>query len=395
MRWPFLRSERKAAEQVRIFDWIDNGLTGSVIRVSPEQALGVALVFAARRVIAEDVAKLPAHLKRRDGTGRTIAETEPEHRILSAIGKAPSGTDDGFTAMEWIEAIVADAALPGRGVAHLNRVGGRVVEVTPIPRDRWREERGRWFIAWEPGRWEPVDRADLMVLRGPVLGANVTRYAGSVINLAMHMDKLMLSLARKGGRPNGIVSMDGLAAEQAATFVERMRRWFGPSGDGGLMPVDGVSGLNFHRVSLTPQELETDATWSAISRQIAAAFRVQPSRLMHEMSEQTHASAYQFNIAHVNDTIQPWAKRFRQTFDKDVLGAERATRFYCDLELKGLLQGAPKDRADFLLKLRTMGALSPQGVAELEDLDAAGLSDDPAFPLLTNPNPAKEAQTDA
>jgi hypothetical protein len=34
-----------------------------------------------------------------------------------------------------------------------------------------------------------------------------------------------------------------------------------------------------------------------------------------------------------------------------------------------------------------MGALSPRGVAELEDMNTDGLSDDPAFPLLTNPPP--------
>jgi hypothetical protein len=49
-----------------------------------------------------------------------------------------------------------------------------------------------------------------------------------------------------------------------------------------------------------------------------------------------------------------------------------------------------------MMKLRTMGALSPRQVAALEDLPTDGLSDDPMSPLLTNPpagRSASEGQT--
>lgn len=386
--WPFSRKSVDFSEVLRRID-AASGASSAGISITPDVALGVPAVFAAVRVISEDVAKLPAKLKRRTEGKDPVAAGEPEHRVLSSVGQPASDTGDGFTAMEWIEAVVADAALGGRGVAELNRAGGRVHEVQPVARGAWRHERGVWSLRRDGGTWEVVDRADLFVLRGPQLGRDITRTASDSIALALHLDRFLGSLARKSGRPNGIIWSDAMSSEENATsFAERVKDVFGIGGGGGLLVMDAK--IDMTKLSFSPEELQADVTKKAVIEQIASAFRVQPARLMHEMAATTYASAYQFNIAHVTDTIQPWTKRFRQSFDKDVLG-RRASEFYCDIELKGLLAGSPQERAAFNLAMRTMGALSPRGVAEIEDMDTDGLSSDPAFPLLTNPNPAAAA----
>lgn len=386
--------QKKSAVEARILEAIDSGVPGgaSAIKISAEQALGVMAVFAAVRVISEDVAKLPAKLKRETEDGSETATAEPEHIVLSRIGKPATDEDDGYTAMEWIEAVVAAAALGGRGVVYLNRVGGKVREVVPISRGCWREERGNWRIKWRKDRWEVVDRADLMVLRGPQLGMDVTQTARQAIDLARRLDLMMTGLAKKAGRPNGIISSESLnSQDKAQTFVSRIKNYFGPSGDGGLMPVD-LGPLHYIRLSMTPEELQQNETYSRVVTQIASAYRVQPAHLMHALTEHNNASLYSSNRQHVEVCIQPWTKRFRQTFDKDVLGQDRVTEgFYCDIALQGLLQGDPESRASLYMALRTVGAMSPLTVAKLEDLPTKGVSDDPAFPLLTNPNP-KEAE---
>lgn len=377
---------------VATLEAIDNGGLSSEfdVRMPVKQALMVMAVFAAVRVISEDVAKLPAKLKRKVGDSSVTAEGEPEHVILSRVGKPATGEDDGFTAMEWIEAIVAAAAIDGVGVAWLNRVGGRAREVTPIPRGSWREVNGRWEILWKSG-WAPVDRGELMVLRGPQLGLNVTRQARRAIDLASKLDQMMTSLARKAGRPNGIISVEQLGSvDRAKALIQRIKEYFGPSGEGGVMALD-LGSLHYQRLSLTPEELQQNETYRRAVTQIASAYRVQPARLMHEITDHNNASAYTWNIIHVQDCIQPWTKRFRQTFDKDVLGPELVSKgYYCDVSLQGLLQGAPEERGKLYMALRTVGAMSPLTIAQLEDLPTDGVSDDPAFPLLTNPNPAKE-----
>ena len=389
--------QRKSAVEARILEAIDSGVPGgaTAIKVSAEQALGVMAVFAAVRVISEDVAKLPAKLKRETEEGSETATAEPEHIVLSRIGKPASEEDDGFTAMEWIEAVVAAAALGGIGVVYLNRVGGTVREVVPIKRGCWREERGKWRIKWRKDRWEEVDRADLMVLRGPQLGMDVTQAARQAIDLARRLDLMMTGLAKKAGRPNGIISSESLSSvEKAQTFASRIKNYFGPTGDGGLMPVD-LGELFYTQLSMTPKELQQDETFSRVVCQIASAYRVQPARLMHAITDHNNASAYTWNIIHVQDCILPWVKRFKQTFEKDALGEARVREgYYCDVALQGLLQGSPAERAKLYVSLRTVGAMSPLTVAKLEDLPTKGVSDDPAFPLLTNPKPKKEKDGD-
>jgi len=382
--------------EARILEAIDNGAGGlSGIKISAEQALGVMAVFAARRVISEDVAKLPAKLKRSTDAGTVTASDEPEHIILSRIGKPPTEDDDGFTAMEWIESIVADAAFYGVGVAYMNKVGGKAREAEPVPFGSWREERGRWQIRTKRGSWITVDRSSLMVLRGPKLGENVTQKARHAIDLARKLDLMMTSLAKKGGRANGIISTNALGSdEKAQTFLARIKSYFGSAGEGGLMPID-LGDLHYVRLSLSPEELQQDVTYSRIVTQIGSAYRVQPARLMHAITEHNNASAYTWNIIHVQDCVMPWVKRFKQCFAKDILGEKRVgDGYFCDIAVQGLLQGAPEERGKLYMALRACGSLSPLTIAQLEDLPTAGVSADPAFPMLTNPNPEKE-KTDA
>ncbi len=390
--------QRKSASvEARILEAIDSGVAGgaSSVKVSPEQALGVMAVFAAVRVISEDVAKLPAKLKRETDDGSETARLEPEHIVLSRIGKPATDDDDGYTAMEWIEAVVAEAALHGCGVVYLNRVGGKVREVVPITWLCWRKENKKWHIKWREDKWEGVDRANLMVLRGPQLGLNVTQTARQAIDLARRLDLMMTSLARKAGRPNGIISSESLnSQDKAQTFVDRIKAYFGPSGDGGLMPVD-LGELFYTRLSMTPEELQQNETYARTVTQIASAYRVQPARVMHAITDHNNASAYTWNIIHVQDCIMPWVKRFKQSFEKDALGEQRvAEGYYCDIALQGLLQGSPDERGKLYMALRTVGAMSPLTVAKLEDLPTRSVSDDPAFPLLTNPNPQEEKDGD-
>ncbi|WP_107495636.1 phage portal protein [Thalassobius sp. I31.1] len=389
--WGFL--SRKSSVDARILDAIDEGVSGgfSQMRITPEKALGVVAVFAAVRVISEDVAKLPAKLLLRTDTGDEVAHDAPEHLVLSRLGKPANEYDDGFTSMEWIEAIIASAALHGTGVVHLNRVGGRVREVTPIPHGAWRCDKNKWTVKFQNGQFEKVSREDLMVLRGPQLGLNVTQVARQSIELARRLDAMMLSLARKAGRANGIISSEGLnSKERASTFVSRIKQYFGPSGDGGIMPLD-LGALHYVRLSMTPEELQQDATYSRVITQVAGAYRVQPARLMHALTEHNNASLYASNRTHVEDCVQPWSRRFRLTFDKDVLGTGLIKDGYlCDVALQGLLQGDPEARGKLYMALRTVGAVSPLTVAKFENLPTDKVSDDPAFALLTNPNPKAE-----
>ena len=160
------------------------------------------------------------------------------------------------------------------------------------------------------------------------------------------------------------------------------------------MPVD-LGALNYIRLSMTPEELQQDETYNRVITQIAGAYRVQPARVMHAITEHNNASAYTWNIIHVQDCVMPWVKRFKQTFAKDVLSDEmNAGGYYCDIALQGLLQGAPEERGKLYMSLRTTGAMSPLTIAKLEDLPTAGVSDDPAFPLLTNPNPAEKPESE-
>lgn len=368
--------------------------TKSGIAVSPEVALRVPAVLCAIRVIAEDVAKLDASVVRTEGNRATVATDAPEHRIVSRYGRLAEDGFDGVTATEWKEAVIADAALGGAGCAHLNRVGGRAVELYPLRRGHWREEAlpgGRLrYHAFDGAVWREVDRADLLILRGPILGLNVSHHVREAVGVALALESALAALARKGGRPHGIISSENVSQDQAARFLDRLRETFGPEGQGGLLPLDVK--LELVKLSLSPEEMQLGPSRDFAIEEVARAFRVQPARLMHKLEGQTYASAYQFSVAHVLDTILPWAKRFREAFDMDVVRGREDGRLATRIDFSALLRGSPSERAKYYLDLRNAGAISPADVRAAEGFDFdPRVSDDPRAPLLSNPNPADAA----
>ena len=395
--WPF--GERKAASASNLNDILERLEKGAGNLVSPREAVAVAAVFAAQRVIAEDVAKLPARLRQKTKAGDVTATDRREHLLLSRAGRMPGDGLDGISAQEWIEVIVGEASLHGIGVAWINRLNGKALEIVPLRREQWQREYRDgvgyfWRIRTNDRRdFRPVDRSELLVLRGPLMGTSPLGAVGAAVKVARGLDRMLTTLADRAGRPSGLLVTEAFSSQDAArTFMERIAKRFGPGGEGGLVPVD-VNKAELVRLALTPEELQVDAARKRVVEDVARVFRVQPARLMHEMGGQTYASAYQWNIAHVTDTIQPWVRRLCSAFDLDVLGPGLlAQGYYADIELKGQLRGSPGERADFMLKLRTMGAMSPRQVAALEDLPTDGLSDDPTTPLLTNPPKGSSAQ---
>lgn len=365
--------------------------TKSGVTVSPEVALRVPAVLCAVRVIAEDVAKLDALVVRKEGGRNAVADDAPEHRIISRYGRLAEDGFDGVSATEWKEAVIADAALCGAGCAHLNRVGGRAVELYPLRRGHWREEAlpgGRFrYHAFDGSTWREVGRSDLLILRGPIMGLNVSHHVREAVGVALALESALAALARKGGRPHGIISSGNVSQDQAARFLDRLRETFGPEGQGGLLPLDVE--LELVKLSLSPEEMQLGPSRDFAIEEVARAFRVQPARLMHKLDGQTYASAYQFSVAHVLDTILSWSERLREAFDMDVIRGREGGRLSSRTDFSALLRGSPSERAKYYLDLRNAGAISPADVREAEGFDFdPRVSDDPLAPLLSNPNPA-------
>jgi HK97 family phage portal protein len=104
--------------------------------------------------------------------------------------------------------------------------------------------------------------------------------------------------------------------------------------------------------------------------EICRHMRVIPLMVQHSDKTATYASAEQMFIAHVVHTIAPWATRFEQSAEANLLapGEDVDIRF----NLKSLMRGAAKDRAEYYAKALGSGG-SPAWMTQNEVREDDGL----------------------
>ena len=131
--------------------------------------------------------------------------------------------------------------------------------------------------------------------------------------------------------------------------------------------------------------------------EVCRYMRVHPHKVYSTDKTSTYASAEQFAIQHVVDTLGPWYARIEQSADKHLLTKkERRDGYYFKFNANGLLRGSTKDRSDYFAKALGAGGhpgwMTPDQVRELEEMnpmggDAAKLPPSSAQQAKSEPQP--------
>jgi phage portal protein BeeE len=121
---------------------------------------------------------------------------------------------------------------------------------------------------------------------------------------------------------------------------------------------------------------------------------VLPSKVGFTDKAATYASAEQFAIQHVVDSLGPWYARIEQSADINLLTpAERAQGYYFKFIAAGLLRGALKDQGEYFARALGSGGapawMSQDEVRELVELNPMG-GEAAKLPPRAGAEPAKQ-----
>ena len=324
--------------------------------VSPETAFGVASVFCAVKVISEGIAQMPVRVLQEkydvdQNLVRKIDFSHWAHRLLSV---QPNEFQTPFEFREY----VITAALLDRGfLGVLNRVGGEVREILPLPMGTWtlEKEANSWgyyfqvsYANGETGRFSPDQ---VLYVRGPSLDGlkafSSLQAAREAIGIARSLEKQQANLSKNGGKPSGVLSLEGeLKSETRDRLKSSWEETYGPDGPGGIALLD--RGADFKPITMTGVDSQFLQNRQFQIEEIARAFRVHPMMLMHSNNTTTFASAEQHSRHHIIHTLMPWSNRFEQACNRDILKNDPLRRV--DLDERALLRGDFKDQAEYYTK---------------------------------------------
>lgn len=372
----WFRERKSTPRPLTIEDLLADGFyTGSAksgVAVTWKTALQAATALACARVIAEGLAQVPLKLFESQNQVRTPATGHPLYSLLH------DSPNEWQTSFEFIEQIALHLVLCGNAFVFVNRPLGRVAELLPYEPQQVIVKREGYALSYditiENGQRLNVPASDMWHLRGPSwngwMGLESVRLARETIGLALATEEHGARLFANGATVGGILSTEQTLNEEQRQALRKS--WEARHTGGGNAFKTAVlwGGMKFTPMTAPNDQAQFLETRKFQVEEICRAFRVLPIMVGYSDKTATYASAEQMFLAHVVHTLGPWCRRIEASIAHNLLTEkERQQGYYAKFMLNGLLRGAAKDRAEFYARLYGIGALNPNEIRELEDMN--------------------------
>lgn len=341
--------------------------------VDHDTALTLSALFAAVRLISEDIAKLPWQAYRR--TAENQRERVRNSRVEYLLDQRPNNE---MTAFSFRETLVAWALTWGNGYAEIQRdAGNRPVALWPIGPDRVeckRDDNGIYYeVSNGSGPKSIIGPENIYHLHGlgydGLTGYSVISYAARSVGLGMAADQFGASFFGNNAVLGGYLEHPGKLGE---TAYDRLKDWVnqrkGPNE--AFKPAILEEGMKWTQAGIPPEDAQFIEARKLTVNDMARWFRVPPHKI-GDLERATFSNIEEQSISYVNDTLVSWVTRLEQEAQFKLIGP-RSSADYTKINLKGLLRGSSKDRAEFYREMRNMGVYSVNEIRALEDENSIG-----------------------
>lgn len=325
--------------------------TASGVAVSAEAALRVPAVGSAIRVISEAVACLDVMVK----TAGTEAEVSG-HPVLPLLRDEANGWTSGF---ELIRDLVIDALTDDRGgLAFVNRVGGRPVEIL-------RYRPGTVTVEYDQATGEPsyrinnmpVDARDMIHLRSP-FGRAPLSIAREAIGLSVVLERHASRLFGRGARPSGVLSFPKGMGEEAVKKARAAWRLTHEGEDTGGQTAVLYDGATFAPLTLASTDTQFLENRTFQIYEIARAFRVPPSMLF-ALDRATWSNTEQMGREFLVYCLEPWLKSLEGALRRALLADDERAGLVIRFDRDDLTRADLSTRATVINSLIASRTINP------------------------------------
>ncbi len=346
--------------------------SASGVGVNAVTASRYGAVFACVQARAESIGQLPMNLfQEKSERDKRHAK---DHPLWTLLHSAPH---EGCTAQEFWEYISACLDLRGNAYVFINRVNGKVFELVPLD-PTWVTVRvtASRDIAYEvrvPDAgmklYLPADILHIkrMSLNG-FTGASIVEQARDTIGLGMAMERHGAKFFKNGGAPGGVLKTDQMLTDEQ--FAQLEDSW-----------ADTHGGLdNAHRIAI----LEAGLSWQAVGMplkdvqflegrkfsrsEICGLFRV-PPHLIGDLDRATFSNIEQQGLDFITHGLTPALTRIEQRCNLQLLTPDERKTYFCKFNVKALARGDMAARAAFYNSMLQNGAMSPNDIRDVEDMN--------------------------
>ena len=360
-----------------------NGIDAGVT-VNTDTALRFTAVFAAIKLLSENIAGLPKSVMIRTADGGY--EPAVKHPAYNLLYVRPNAYMDVFTF--WFTLI---AWLLGKGnalavISHDTK--GNPIDLHPVDPDWVTVD----FVNGSKAYVVQVKDPDYSFLDGTYLehemlhfmfftfnglwGVDPIVYNAAAIGAGIAAQKYTADYFRTGGAIKGVLETDqALGDDDYARFMAHYKANAG-NGETPLLEY----GFKYKAVNLSPEASQLIQSKTFSINDIARIYSV-PPHLLAELTHATFSNIEQQNIFFGEYSLRPLCKRLEKQLELKLFTDKERGDYHVKFDLNGLMRGDASARAVFYEKGINAGWMTPNEARELEGMKRLEGLDEPRIPL--------------
>jgi HK97 family phage portal protein len=377
--------------------------TSSGMRVSPDGAMHLPVVFACVRVLAESFAVLPMRLYRVSGSKKTPIR---KHWLLDLLCRRPNKWQTPF---EWREMMQGHLALRGNAFNQIQTDRrGNITALVPLHPDRIKIELlgnsgpdfdYRYRYTDRFGTETIFTREELWHIRGlssdGIIGLNPIELAREAVGLGLSAQDYGARFFQNDAKPGGgWIEFPGNFKDKAArdTFRESFQSAQSGLNRGKVAVLE--YGMKFHELGLTNKDSQFLEARQFQIGDIARLYRI-PPHMVGDLSKATFSNIEQQSLDFVIYTMTPWAERWESSIETNLLLSDDAD-LEVDYDFTRLLRGDQAARSTYYHNGILDGWMTRNQARESENMEPIDGLDEPLMPLNMVPvSRAGQQQADA
>lgn len=353
------------------------------VAVTEDAALRFTAVYAAIKLLSENIAALPKSVKMRVDSGYEEAPAHPAFRLLCV---EPNKYMDVFTF--WFCQL---SRLFGKGdfYAVIERDNaGKPVALHPVDPDWVRVSfangvKGYVVKALDPA-YTFLDRAYLehemvhvmLFTRNGLTGIDPISYNAAAIGRGIATQKFSSEFYKRGGQIKGTLETEQeLGDDQYENFMKH----YNNAAQNFETPLLEY-GIKYKSIGISPVAAQIIQSETMSIDDIARIFCI-PPHLLAELTHATFSNIEQQNIHFAEFSLRPVCKRIEVQLEAKLFTEKERGQYSVKFDLKGLMRGDAQTRANYYKSGIDAGWMTPNEARRLEEMRALPGLDAPRMPM--------------
>lgn len=343
--------------------------TKNGIAVTDKSALTLSAFYNGIEIITNDFAKLPKQLFQKTAEGRQKIEGHPVQYLIS---KRPNQYMGAFM---FNKIMLQYAILKGNAYAIIERntytstpKAIQLVDQDQTPVQVLKHNNKLYYLI----DGKTYNSEDILHVPGfsfnGITGISVIEHAANSLGVSLSSSEFSAEWYNSKGIGTGVVSTQKEMSEDAKVRFSRglSSALATASNDYKVAVID--EGATYQNIKITPQEAQFLATNKFGIEEVARFLNV-PTHKLKSLDNTNNSITENLEIAHVSDSILPWAIKFDGEYEFKLLStAELKKGVYLKSNEAALLRADKKTQAEYFSKLVNAMIMKPAEARKLLEL---------------------------